>query len=323
MTPSEDQPDVGDRAGKVISMASIISERMRGRADLHTHTKYSGVSRVMFLDLPDSVAEPVEMVEAAERRGLDVLCVTDHNSVKGAVEAKKYARSVEIVIGEEILTSEGEILGLFLTEEIPRGLSASETIDLVHGQGGIAVAAHPFSTHCSALGDKIFQLPLDAVEVFNAFHRDRYSNDLAFQKCSASDLCLVAGSDAHSPMTVGDAYTAFEGTSSEELRKAILNKQTDYGGMHTSFRNVVWMTTLLVLRLQKAVGRALLNLENTNDAEWANAVFSMRRTTKLVSFAASFIFLMPPITFSASLVGDRLHTSRSRSNWLSRREGRK
>jgi len=289
---------------------------MIGKADLHTHTKFSGLSKVMFLDLPDSVAEPREMVEAAERRGLDVLCVTDHNSIRGATEAKKYAKSVEIVVGEEVLTSEGEVLGIFLTEEVPRGLTASETVDRIHGQGGLAIAAHPFSTHCSALGDRIFDLPLDAVEVFNAFHRDKYSNDLAFQKCGSSDLCLVAGSDAHSPMMVGDAYTTFDGTTGEELRKAILSKETDYGGTHTSFKNVVWMTTLLVLRLQNTVGRALVDKENTNNAEWAEAVFKMKRSTKLVSFAASFIFLMPPITFSASLVGDRLHTSRSRTNWL-------
>ena len=84
----------------------------------------------MFLDLPDSVAEPREMVEAAEKIGLDVLCVTDHNSIRGAVEAKKHARSVEIVVGEEILTSEGEVLGLFLTEQIASGLTAGETIEV-------------------------------------------------------------------------------------------------------------------------------------------------------------------------------------------------
>ena len=80
---------------------------MNGKADLHTHTKYSGLSKVLFLQIPDSVSEPRDVVRAAEAKKLDVLCVTDHNSIRGGLEAGKHARSVEVVVGEEVMTADG------------------------------------------------------------------------------------------------------------------------------------------------------------------------------------------------------------------------
>ena len=289
---------------------------MKGIADLHTHTKYSGMSKILFLELPDCVSEPREVVEAAERRGLNVLCVTDHNSIRGGLEAQKYAKSVEVVVGEEILTADGELLGLFLSENVPKGLSVEETIDIVHGMGGVAIAPHPFSSHCSALGDRILNLNLDGVEVFNAFHRDRYSNDLAMQKCRGIETALTGSSDAHAPMMVGDCCTTFEGTTAEDLRKAIMNKKTNYEGRYTSLKDIVWMTTILVRRLQSAIFRSMIYKECADDAEYIAEVWKMRKITKLISLAGSVAFLIPPTSFVASVIGDRLHTSHSRLNWL-------
>lgn len=287
-----------------------------GKADLHTHTKYSGLSKVMFIKIPDSVSEPADVVKAAEARGLDVLCVTDHNSIRGGLAAREHAKSVEVVVGSEILTADGEVLGLFLNEDVPQGLSAGETVDLIHGMGGVAVGAHPFSAHCSALGDKVLDLPLDGIEVFNAFHRDRYSNDMALEKCSGSGKALTGGSDAHAPMMVGDGFTTFEGHTAEELRKALVSRRTGYGGSYTSIRNIVWMTTLLVVKLQRIIGRSLVTDVNREDSEYSEAIFRMSREARVVALGASFLFLMPPTSFVASVVADRLHTSKSRSNWL-------
>lgn len=289
---------------------------MTGKADLHTHTKYSGLSKIMFLKIPDSVSEPEDVVRAAEAKGLDVLCVTDHNSIRGGLEASRHARSVEVVVGSEILTADGEVLGLFLNEDVPQGLSAEETLDIVHGMGGVAVAPHPFSAHCSALGDKVLGLPLDGIEVFNAFHRDEYSNDLALEKCSRSGKALTGGSDAHAPMMVGDGRTTFEGRTAEELRKAIVNGRTGFEGDYTSIRNIVWMTTILVVKLQRIIGRSLTTGVNPDDTEYSEAIFGMSREARLVALGASFMFLMPPTSFVASVVADRLHTSKSRTNWL-------
>ncbi|MDQ1372034.1 MAG: hypothetical protein QG582_949 [Candidatus Thermoplasmatota archaeon] len=289
---------------------------MDGKADLHTHTKHSGLSKVLFLQIPDSVSEPEDVVRAAEARRLDVLCVTDHNSIKGGLEAKKHAKSVEVVVGEEVQTADGEVLGLFLNDNVPSGLTAQETIDIIHGMGGVAVAAHPFSAHCSALGDKALELDLDGIEVFNAFHRDRYSNDLAVSRCSESGKALTGGSDAHAPMMVGDGYTTFEGRTAEELRKAIVNRRTGHGGQYTTIRNVVWMTTLLVLDLQKILARSLVGAEDNQRTEYSEAIRRMKKATKAVSLGATFMFLLPPTAFVASVVGDRLNTAKSRSNWL-------
>ncbi len=289
---------------------------MNGKADLHTHTKYSGLSKVLFLQIPDSVSEPRDVVRAAEAKNLDVLCVTDHNSTRGGFEARKHAKSVEVVVGEEVMTADGEVLGLFLNEDVPQGLSADETVDIIHGMGGVAIAPHPFSAHCAALGDKTLDLRLDGIEVFNAFHRDRYSNDLALSKCSGSGKALTGGSDAHAPMMVGDGFTTFEGRTAEELRKAIVGRRTGFGGEYTTIRNVVWMTTLLVLKVQRVIARSMVTGTNREDTEYSDAIYDMRRSTKLISLGASFMFLLPPTAFVASVIGDRLNTSKSRTNWL-------
>ncbi len=289
---------------------------MEGKADLHTHTKHSGLSKVLFIKIPDSVSEPRDVVRAAEAKGLDVLCVTDHNSTRGGIEARKHAKSVEVVVGEEVQTLDGEVLGLFLSEDVPSGRSAQETIDIIHGMGGVAVAPHPFSAHCSALGDKVLGLDLDGIEVFNAFHRDRYSNDLALSKCSASGKALTGGSDAHAPMMVGDGYTTFEGRTAEELRKAIVSRRTGFGGEYTTIRNVVWMTTLLVLDLQSILSRSLAGAQDLERTEYSEAIRSMRRSTKAISLGATFMFLLPPTAFVASVIGDRLNTAKSRNNWI-------
>lgn len=287
-----------------------------GSADLHTHTKYSGLSRVLFLKIPDSVSEPRDVVRAAEAKGLDVLCVTDHNSIKGGLEARKHARSVEVVVGEEVLTSDGEVLGLFLNEEVRPGLSAEETIDIIHGMGGVAVAPHPFSAHCASIGDKALALDLDGIEVFNAFHRDRYSNDIALERCSGSGKALTGGSDAHAPMMVGDGVTSFEGSTSEELRKAIVGRRTGYGGEYTTIRNVVWMTTMLVLKVQKVLARSLVGAEDSEATEYSEAINRMKTATKAVSLSATFMFLLPPTAFVAIVIGDRINTAKSKVNWL-------
>ncbi|MGD9962741.1 MAG: PHP domain-containing protein [Thermoplasmata archaeon] len=289
---------------------------MDGKADLHTHTKHSGLSKVLFLEIPDSVSEPRDVVRAAEARRLDVLCVTDHNSIRGGLEARKHAKSVEIVVGEEVQTADGEVLGLFLNENVPSGLTAQETIDVIHGMGGVAVAPHPFSAHCSALGDMALDLDLDGIEVFNAFHRDKYSNELAISKCGGSGKALTGGSDAHAPMMVGDGYTTFEGRTAEELRKAIVNRRTGFGGEYTTIRNIVWMTTLMVLDLQKILGRSLAGAEDSEGTEYSQAIRRMRRSTQLISLGATCVFLLPPTAFVASMIGDRLNTSKSKINWL-------
>ncbi len=151
-------------------MEVLNQEKLQGRADVHVHTRYSGFGSYSFLHFPESITEPVKAVEVASRKNLDVLCITDHNTIQGALVPKKHARDIDVVIGEEISSADGEILALFIQEEIKPMLSAPETLDHIHEQGGIAAAAHPFSPYCHSLETRIHDLKLDGVEVFNAYH---------------------------------------------------------------------------------------------------------------------------------------------------------
>jgi len=286
-----------------------------GKADLHTHTKYSGLSKVLFLNLPDAITEPEEVVKAAEKAGLDVVCVTDHNSTKGGLKASKVKSKVEVVVGEEIGTRDGEILGLFLTEEVPRNLTAEETIDVIHSMGGVAVAPHPFSAHCSALGRRVFDLHLDGIEVLNAAHRDIYTNDVAQKLCANSGKALTGGSDAHAPAMVANAYTTFSGTTSEDLRKSILSKSTGYAGRTSSMRDLIWMTAMTSAKLSNTIAKSIANAENHEDALYAREIYSMRRITKYITLVGSVAFLAPPIILLAAFTGERLHSSRSKAKW--------
>jgi predicted metal-dependent phosphoesterase TrpH len=125
-----------------------------GKADTHLHTEYSGVGSLGVLAFPESVSKPISLVNRARKNGFDVICVTDHDETAGAFIAQEYAKQfddVEVIIGEEVMTSDGEIIGLFLTERIEPGLSIEETVDIIREQGGLTIAPHPFSFHVPGL----------------------------------------------------------------------------------------------------------------------------------------------------------------------------
>src|SRR5205807_2072814 len=132
--------------------------------DLHMHTDHS-----------HDCATPVEVLLATAReRGLGAIAVTDHNEISGALEARAQAASagVKVIVGEEVKTAhEGEVIGLFLEEKIPRGLSLPETIARIREQGGVVYVPHPFD-RMHSVPDYEYLLPvidrIDAIEVFNS-----------------------------------------------------------------------------------------------------------------------------------------------------------
>ena len=182
-----------------------------GRADLHVHTVWS-----------DGAQRPEEIVNAVQGR-LDVLAITDHDEIRGALRAREWALArpelgVDVVVGEEISTLNGHLLGLFLEELVPPGLTALETIEAIHDQGGLAVAAHPFhplrgvSRGHASIGQMIRDLPLDAIEAVNnaGFFSAPYNAWAALRNVELM-LPVTAGSDAHDVWYVGSAVTRFEG----------------------------------------------------------------------------------------------------------------
>lgn len=173
------------------------------RADLHNHTHFS----------PDSILSPRDMLKRARRRKIDVIAVTDHNTARGGQECAKIAAKdfpdVRVIVGEEVKTADGEVLGLFLSEDIPRGLSASETIDRIHAQGGVAGAPHPFDPYRTSLGEAGLNAivgKLDFMEGLNARIIRPVHNDHACGYAARHGIALSAASDAHSPREVGRCY---------------------------------------------------------------------------------------------------------------------
>jgi len=169
------------------------------KADLHIHTGYS----------PDSVTPLESIVARCNERGINCVAITDHNTIAGALDMKRVA-PFKVVVGEEIDTKEGEVIGYYLGEEIPRGLTALETVRRIKRQGGVVCIPHPFdSFRFSALRrDSLEALVphIDIIEVFNSRLLLRRHAARADEFARAHGLLASAGSDAHTATEVGNAY---------------------------------------------------------------------------------------------------------------------
>ena len=165
--------------------------------DLHMHTDHS----------PDC-ATPVDvLLETAKQQGLGAIAVTDHNEVSGALEARERANGIKVIVAEEVKTAhEGEVIGLFIEQKIPRGMSLRETVDAIHDQGGLAYVPHPF--------DRMHSVPdyehllkviddIDAIEVFNARVAVPAFNEEARRFAAKYRIVAGAGSDSHVPQGLG------------------------------------------------------------------------------------------------------------------------
>ncbi len=295
---------------------------MQGKADVHVHTKYSGVHRMGVLRFPESASDPRDVLSKAQACGLNVVCITDHNSIIGAKKTKALAKDypgVEVVVGEEVSTKDGELLALFIDEVIPEGLSAAETVRLVREQGGLTIAPHPYSLHCPCLGEKIYSLDLDGIEVFNGGHIDDYSNRMAQEAGREGRWATVAGSDSHYLRTLGTTYTLFEGTTAEDLRKAILNKATSWRGKAIPLNHAVAWSISVVLRSDLLIMRSLVHKNGGEDPDdpVVRKVEGMRAEQKLAAFIGSSIYLIPPIPFIVAWISQRMFhrmADRERSN---------
>jgi predicted metal-dependent phosphoesterase TrpH len=170
------------------------------RVDCHLHTVASG----------DSVLTLEELADRARQAGLDAVCVTDHNVTHAAVAAAERDLGVRIIVGEEIRTRDGDVIGLFLTERIPYVLPLAEVVGLIRGQGGLVYVPHPFDQVRSSLGAVLPALctegAVDVIEVFNAKIADQSLNARALSLARTFGLPGGAGSDAHDAAGVGAAY---------------------------------------------------------------------------------------------------------------------
>ena len=204
-----------------------------GKADLHIHSHYS--------DGEMSIKQILDYVQ--EQTDLDCVAISDHDTMRGAYEAitlmENGSYRFELVLGEEITSQEGHIVGLYLKEEIPPDLPVAEVLKRIRAQKGIAIAAHPFyhskmkhSKYATMDGIGATTLVknnrlIDAVEIVNA------TPTLSDENIGASILnktilfnAEVGSSDAHIIEAIGMGYTLFEGRTAQDLRHSILEHQT-------------------------------------------------------------------------------------------------
>ena len=170
------------------------------RLDMHTHTEYS----------PDSRMRLADFAAKAAASGLGAVCVTDHNTVAGALRLREMDVPFKVIVGEEIYSLGGEIVGLFLREAVPPHLPAAETIERIQDQGGLAYIPHPFSRnrlrHLKLETLTELAPRIDVVEVFNAREMTASSNAKALAFAVAHGIPGGVGSDSHRLSEVGRAY---------------------------------------------------------------------------------------------------------------------
>ena len=182
-------------------------------ADLHIHTTFS-----------DGAPTPVMVVARAIELGLSVIAITDHDCIDGAVEASQREPSrCEVVIGEEVTTRQGHVLGLFLRRAVPAGLDLEETIESIHSQGGLAIPAHPYLRLGGArgVGQAGVGLRWDAIETENGSPGAWWANRAARRAQDTWARAQTGGSDAHILDAVGSVVTRFPGRTAQDLRAAI------------------------------------------------------------------------------------------------------
>jgi len=187
------------------------------RVEFHCHTIFS----------KDSLTRPRNLVETCRRKGIDRVIVTDHNSIVGAQAA--HALDPELVIvGEEIMTTRGEILAAFVKEEIPPYLSPQETIGRLKEQGAFISVSHPFDKWRSGgwqEQDLLEILPdVDAIEVFNSRCMDPRFNKKARAFAEKHNIAGTVGSDAHAAFELGRSLLLLEQFDGpNEMRVVIRN----------------------------------------------------------------------------------------------------
>jgi predicted metal-dependent phosphoesterase TrpH/glycosyltransferase involved in cell wall biosynthesis len=228
------------------TVAKRLSSRDFVHCDLHMHTDHS----------PDC-ATPVEvLLEVARERGLDAIAITDHNEVSGALEAREVAKrmdGIEVIVAEEVKTAEqGEVIGLFIEERIPRGLSMAETIAEIRRQGGLVYVPHPFDRlHSVPDYEHLLEIveDIDILEVFNPRVAFSAFNEEAERFAAKYRIVPGAGSDSHVAQGLGSVrirLRRFEGP--EEFLQAM--RDADIVHKH---KNLIYVQALKFLQ---TTGRA-------------------------------------------------------------------
>jgi predicted metal-dependent phosphoesterase TrpH len=227
----------------------ILRARRRALAfaDFHIHNRFSR----------DSILSEDKFIRVAMERGLTHVAVTNHNNVEGAIAVRDRAASLgvdeqlTVILGEEVSTSDGEVVGIFLQRTIPRGLTAEQTADEIHAQGGLVSIPHPFdpfrASHIKA--EPLERLAtagkIDMIEVFNSRVTFSRHNEQAAEFAAKHRIPGIACSDSHSAFEVAMSFNALPAfTTADELREGLAENEW-HGSrstvlIHLTTRWAVW-----------------------------------------------------------------------------------
>ncbi len=176
-------------------------------ADLHMHTRHSH----------DCATDVEALLDHCIAAGLGAVAITDHNEVAGALEAVELGKPITVIVGEEVKTSQGEVIGLFLTERIDRGMPMDDTIAAIQEQGGLVYMPHPFDRMHTIPDPATLRRCLDSIDIFEVYNSrllfDSFNDD-ALRFAVKYNLVQAAGSDAHVLPGIGTALNripAFDG----------------------------------------------------------------------------------------------------------------
>lgn len=222
-----------------------------GFADLHIHSMHS----------PDATTTVRAVLKQAANVGLDVIAITDHDTITGSLEARELASqyNVEVVTGAEVTTSEGHIVALYVDKLPPSDMPLDDTLLWIGHHGGIAIAPHPFNnlpnslTMESVIG--VFNHPrtksvLRGIEVYNM--ATRVFNETAEKLSVYLPLAKIAASDAHVYWAIGVGRTQFNGSSADDLRLALDQASTipiPFEGQMPASPLLSWMRRIFLRRI--------------------------------------------------------------------------
>ena len=224
----------------------IETEPTIGRADLQIHTEQS-----------DGMDDALTILNAAHRRGVDIIAVTDHDQTRGAHLARETAaranHPVEVIVGSEVTSRHGHILALWIEDPVPFFRSAAATVEAIWNQGGVAIISHPCAVMPIALSigdiDRLVRdltpersgdrSPILGIETANPIPSARWRRNRVIEANRRWGLVTTGGSDAHFHEQVGSSVTTFEGSGQAALQAA-LNAGTTSGelGQYPRLRNI-------------------------------------------------------------------------------------
>jgi predicted metal-dependent phosphoesterase TrpH len=220
---------------------------------LHCHTSASF----------DSLAAPGAVVRAAAARGVTHLAITDHDRIEGALEARSRAETdapgLHVIVGQEIRTPAGDLIGVFLHEAIPPGLAPAEAVAAVHAQGGLVGIAHPFDRFRGSVGKgdpgalDALAASVDWIEAWNARLMVGDGNGRAAELAARLGVPGVAVSDAHTTIEVGIASTILTGdpSTADGLRQALAGPIELVMGRASAYVRLITPAAMLIQRARR------------------------------------------------------------------------